>query len=63
MYDQNLFQELKKIQIIIIDEISMVSADKLSFISGLFMEVVACDFACSSGVSTGPHPILEYIRF
>ncbi|EXX55721.1 Pif1p [Rhizophagus irregularis DAOM 197198w] len=39
IYDQNLRQELMKIKAIIIDEISMVSADMLSFISNLFAKL------------------------
>jgi len=39
IHDQNLRQELLKIQVIIIDEISMVSADMLSFISDLFAKL------------------------
>jgi len=42
MHDQNLRQELKKIKPVIIDEVSMVSAEMLSFImfiSDLFMKL------------------------
>jgi len=39
MHDQKLRQELKKIKIIIIDEVSMVSKDLLSFISDLFAKL------------------------
>jgi len=39
MYDQKLYQELKKVKIIIINEISIVLADILSFISNLFVKL------------------------
>ncbi len=39
MHDQNLRQELMRIKAIIIDEISMISADMLSFISDLFAKL------------------------
>jgi DNA replication protein DnaC len=39
MHDQNLHQELKKVEVIIIDETSMVSSDMLSFISDLFAKI------------------------
>src|SRR4051812_31276782 len=39
MHNQNLRQECKKVKFIIIDEISMISADMLSFISDLFAKL------------------------